>query len=125
MNRRNFLKLSLVTVAGITVPLLQISSIDIGESNEILVFKLDTSKGDLFFKVPSLKEYEQGTLTWSSIRDISFEAKGDIIVNGMYVKSPVIDYDEWIKFNSVRSNIKILPGDILKISFNGLTIKMT
>ena len=120
MNRRNFLKLSLVTIAGITVPLLQI-----GESNEILVFKLDTSKGDLFFKVPSLKEYEQGVLTWSSIRDISFEAKEYIIVNGMYVKSPVIDYDEWIKFNSVRSNRKMLSGDILKISFNGSTIKMT
>ena len=123
MNRRNFLKLSLVTTAGMIVPLTLISKNEV-HKGETLTIKLITDKGDMFFKVPFTKSYDDGILTWKNIGNIEFEAKEDISITNMYVSSPVIS-GEWLKFDTFSNYPRrLMDEDILHIEFHDSKLEL-
>lgn len=118
INRRNFLKLSLITAAGAIVPLTAIRKSEIGGGETISV-KVETDKGDLFFVVPASVDLDlkDNKITWSNIGDITFTATQNCIVTGLYVMSP-IQKGEWLKFDMFSNQRAMLKEDRMELSFN-------
>ena len=119
MNRRNFLKLTLVSTAGILFPLTLINKKEVKFNGEELTIRLTTDHGEMFFKLPAERVYEKGVITWSNMGTIEFEAVRDTTITKLEVLSVLPPY-QWIEFDTINIyNIKLYPEDQIHITFNG------